>query len=42
MDAFTLQTVYEHSVGDLQPIGILLHVSFVISPICLQPTHIVE
>ena len=30
-------------MGDLQPIGIdVLHVSFVISPICLQPTHIVE
>ena len=43
MDAFRLQMVYELSVGDLQPIGIdVLHVSFVISPICLQPTHIVE
>ena len=43
MDAFRLQMVYELSVGDLQPIGIdVLHVSFVIYPICLQPTHIVE
>ena len=46
MDAFTLQTVYELSVGDLYSqlvyCSYLLHVSFVISPICLQPTHIVE
>ena len=43
MDAFRLQMVYELSVGDLQPIGIdVSHVSFVIYPICLQPTHIVE